>query len=404
MTKKWDPIIHSSKKKEIIIKKINEITACIDGEYLKTKNAGLLDGRAGLAIYYGYLNLYEKSNNHNKKIDELLGSCFDSINDGLSNPSFGSGIAGILWSIYHLNVQNIIETDIFFDEIMPYLENQMINHSADNNFDFLHGSCGIALYLLNFHEKIDNKKMNILIEYLKQNGIIENNMISWKSSLDIQNPKKVFNLSLSHGISSIIIILCKFLIKYPDNNECRTLLNQSVSFLISKKHSSSKKMNSIFPSFVDDTNNSDESRMAWCYGDLGNALALYEAGIILNRKDLVDFSIEIISKSVKRKNLKDNLINDAEICHGTAGLSLIFNQYYQITKKKEFKTAALYWLDETLNMAKFEDGLAGYKTLKGDHGWENSTGILEGIAGIGLVLMSSIDNIEPKWDKCLLIS
>lgn len=71
----------------------------------------------------------------------------------------------------------------------------------------------------------------------------------------------------------------------------------------------------------------------------------------------------------------------------------------------ECKHAAAYWIEQTLDMAKFTDGLAGYKTWQGGVlGYETRYGLLEGIAGIGLVLLSYYYEIEPTWDECLLLS
>ena len=48
-------------------------------------------------------------------------------------------------------------------------------------------------------------------------------------------------------------------------------------------------------------------------------------------------------------------------------------------------------------MAKFEDGLAGYKKYRMEEygGWTNDYGFLEGVSGIGLALISAVSDIEP---------
>ena len=56
-----------------------------------------------------------------------------------------------------------------------------------------------------------------------------------------------------------------------------------------------------------------------------------------------------------------------------------------------------------LKMAKFKDGLAGYKMWNIDN-YKNESNLLEGIAGIGLALLSSISDEDPSWDECLLLS
>jgi len=105
----------------------------------------------------------------------------------------------------------------------------------------------------------------------------------------------------------------------------------------------------------------------------------------------------------KRRDVKKEFVMDAGICHGAAGIAHIFNRVYQKTGNETFKEAALFWIDDCLKKSCFNDGLAGYKVWRKD-GWITQTGLLEGIAGIGLVLLSAISDIEPDWDECLLLS
>lgn len=100
------------------------------------------------------------------------------------------------------------------------------------------------------------------------------------------------------------------------------------------------------------------------------------------------------------------MVYDAGLCHGAAGVAHIFNRFYQDTHNEVFKEAALYWFNQTLEMDTFQDGLAGYKASISTSGteYENCTGLLEGIAGIGLALIGAVADFEPNWDECLLIS
>jgi hypothetical protein len=75
---------------------------------------------------------------------------------------------------------------------------------------------------------------------------------------------------------------------------------------------------------------------------------------------------------------------------------------YHNTGHEAFREAALYWLDDCLYKARFSDGLAGYKVWR-HSGWITQRGLLEGIAGIGLVLLAAVSDIEPAWDECLFL-
>jgi hypothetical protein len=93
------------------------------------------------------------------------------------------------------------------------------------------------------------------------------------------------------------------------------------------------------------------------------------------------------------------------MCHGTAGIGHIFYRMWWNTQLPQFKEAADYWFGQTLKMGKFTDGLAGYKAWHTEEygGWVNEYGLLIGISGIGLALLSYYFGVEPAWDECLLL-
>ena len=83
----------------------------------------------------------------------------------------------------------------------------------------------------------------------------------------------------------------------------KNLLEQSVSFIL--KYKTFENISS-FPSKVslnniDYDNKEDISRIAWCYGDLGIAIALYHANQILNNEEVEREYIELLHKSLKGK-------------------------------------------------------------------------------------------------------
>lgn len=75
-----------------------------------------------------------------------------------------------------------------------------------------------------------------------------------------------------------------------------------------------------------------------------------------------------------------------------------------MTKIQQFKNASEYWVNETLKYSKFPDGLVGYKTAFGNSLF-NEYNLLEGIAGIGLSLLASLDRARlSSWDSLFLLS
>jgi lantibiotic biosynthesis protein len=152
----------------------------------------------------------------------------------------------------------------------------------------------------------------------------------------------------------------------------------------------------------------DEARLAWCYGDAGLAAALFCAARAMGEKDWEEESLIIMRRAASRP-FAESKIFDAGICHGTSGLAHIFNRFYQATGEDIFKEAAINWFEHTLEMRVHENGIAGFAAfhLEDDFQtpqWQAEPGLLEGATGIALALLAATTNVQPDWDRMLLLS
>ena len=269
-------------------------------------------------------------------------------------------------------------------------------------YDFLYAALGKGLYFVK-RKKINQPYLEeIAKQMLKISESPIENQLRWQGRHHTsQYP--IYNLSLSHGITSIINFFSRLYKMNIAKAESHEIISKSINYLLSFHYSDQI---SIFPNNkILNTPKYYPSRLAWCYGDLGIGITLWQVAKILKDKQYEKKSIEILLHSSKRRDLKENSVVDAGLCHGTAGIAHIFNRMYLNTRKEELKDAADYWFNETIKMAKFEDGVAGYKSWQSRNGgWQNDLSFLEGIAGIGLSLISAVSDIEPKWDECLLLS
>ena len=113
----------------------------------------------------------------------------------------------------------------------------------------------------------------------------------------------------------------------------------------------------------------------------------------------------ILLHAAERRDLVENMVYDAGICHGAAGIALVFNILYQEAGLTQYREAAAHWLDVCLNMSYHRDGIAGYREwrLPEYGGWKNTPGLLNGVAGIGLSLLSFVSDQEPSWAGSLLL-
>ncbi len=143
------------------------------------------------------------------------------------------------------------------------------------------------------------------------------------------------------------------------------------------------------------------SRLAWCYGDLGVATALLEAGNTLHDSSVRDIATQVLLYSAKRRDIKANHVNDFCVCHGSVGLAQIFRSHGIALEQVDLLDAADYWEKDTLSRAVMDgqgrNTLLYYDPERG--GFRESGGILDGIAGAGLYLLGE----QTHLNKLLLL-
>jgi lantibiotic modifying enzyme len=399
---------NSSSLLQEVQNKLLEIT-----EVIKKNNCtddSLFAGHSGIAIFLAYVNELYNDQGLDIGMESSVMKSLEIFKKERAAHTFCSGFAGVCWGTNHLVIKKKIDADIcsLFEEIEPYLVATSENDLEINLLDFMHGGIGAGIYFLERLPHLTAKEhLEKIIYYLEKQKITSGNHIQWINNFKKsgnQSPEIEFDLGLAHGIPSIIYFLSKCYEKNIEREKCECLIEGSVNWLIDQKISTTSL--SLYPSMIKTKKRNDESsRLAWCYGDLGIASTIWVAGKTLQKELWKQEAINIMLHASERRNLHANKVIDAGICHGTAGIAQFFNRFYWETKLPIFKEAASYWINETVKMAKFDDGLAGYRAWYGEeNGWINQYGLLEGISGIGLVLFSYMSEDEPTWDKCLLLS
>jgi hypothetical protein len=366
----------------------------------------LLSGGAGINIFR--INYLKRFHSHSEFIDSnFILNPLDKFsvfqNTTKLSPNFCGGISGILWYIKYLTESNLL--DINCDEvIMPfknYLLNRILDAIDEDNLDFFYGTCGILMLLMYYNTLTTTEIENVIKKIMSKEIKLKHNISTY--FFKFKKDEDTYDIGMAHGLCALICIFSNYL-HHSLNPE---FVSNALNFIISNKNKSNEI--SLFPYSVakqPKKNSNLNSRLAWCYGDLSIALAFWQAGKAFSNEEWKHEAIDILLHCANRKDLKENNVEDAGICHGTAGIAHVFNRFYKETGIKELDEARWYWLEQTLQMAKFDDGLAGYKAWQGKLGWQNNYGLLEGIAGIGLVLLGFLtdDIVDLDWDHCLLFS
>ena len=387
------------------LQKIDEIASILLNVCPK-QGFGLYTGNAGIALFLFYYARFRSDEEILRYASDYMEGVFKQIRETPHPPfSHCSGVAGVGWLLHHLCQHGFMQDDP--DENSPdvddYLYHRALNEMERGHYDFLHGAMGVVLY---FIKRNHLEYLRHLIRNLEQIALWDEDGAKWRSALFRQKEKSGFNICLSHGSSGIALVLYKALQVMPEDEQVRALLKGTVTYILDQEIDV-EKYGSYFPNIsIESQSELYKSRLAWCYGDLGVAMSVWQSGLLLNKREWTDKGFKVLLHLAGRRGLVENRVQDAGFCHGTAGVAHFFNRLYRITQRMEFIEAADYWHLETLKMATFTDGLAGYKALHSEEhgGWQTSETLLEGIAGIGLSLLSSVMPEDPAWDECMLLS
>lgn len=385
--------------------KEDNILKCIlrDVENSKIKykdNYGLLSGLTGNLLF---LVLYSKINkNYKLDIENEIDYIFSSIENNEAFSSYCAGISGVCLGIdYIYKVSNLSDYkpfDFVSDSIDKFITEEFIKNLNEQNLDFLHGATGIAFYFLE-RVKAGDKEfysyLSLFIKHLKEKSITKNDTITW----ELKTNKEKFNISLSHGMSSIIIFLCEaYGIDEKLDLDIIVLLKGASNYILKQKIDS-EKYGSIFPNTSKQSINI-KSRLAWCYGDLGVAIGLLKAAQTLNDDFLLNEVLQIFDFNLKRKDLDENYVYDTSICHGTSGISIIYKYVYNLYKNPQYLEASNYWKNKTLNL--YEEDKIFYLVDRNKYD-KDRISFLEGKTGIALGILYAKYDINNDWLKFLLL-
>jgi len=383
-------------KIEKILKEIASEVIQYNDRELKFSGYGLMAGLTGDAIFLNEVSKIDKF--YSKYRDQFIDYIFDSISENNAYPYHCAGISGACLGLQFLFMETTNDGSFEFaeGEISDYIDSELIKSLENQNLDFLHGAIGLGFYYLErirYGEKRYVYNINLILKKLTNTAIEENEKIRWH-----QNPtQKYANISLSHGMSSVIIFLSDLLktsIKF--NYDVKSLLIKSINYVLDQEidfflHGS------LFP-YASKESGLKGSRLAWCYGDLGIGIALYKSSLALRDKELETKSLEIFNMSASRRDLQKNLVLDASICHGSAGISIIFHDMFLKTGNNKYLDTAIYWTHKTVEL--YEEGKIFYIS---DKGYRNQMSLLEGKIGIALSFLAIYYETPSQWKKFFLI-
>jgi lantibiotic modifying enzyme len=359
----WTPLVAPS----VVEARLVEIAARLRRQTNDSGPPGVLVGRAGLPLFFLYLARYTGAPGDQAHAESLVSELFETLPDE-APPALCSGLSGAAWLLRHASSERMIDADAgaLLEDLDSGLAHAAVAEMQDGQWDYLHGALGCAAYLLSAADRADVRECLVrVIDGLDRHAIRADGRVSWRNPVMDAYPKDFDGVS--HGVAGIAGVLTAFVRSGVDPARTASLLRDTIGSLDARR----------------------PQRLAWCYGDPGIALVLSEAARVAGEPAWAATALSAATAAAAAGTRAEAAIEDGSVCHGSAGLALMFARLHQRTGDAVFAETATVWLRDAVTAE-----------VTGDE----RDSVLMGEAGIGLVLMALSSSHGPDWDRLLLIS
>jgi hypothetical protein len=379
------------------------------------RDASLASGQAGLALLYAWLARTRRMARADILAWQSLDQAIEAVSTRAMDASLYGGFPGVAWAtelVDHLLDPDAEDRNEAVDDALLRVLSRANLWPAPH--DLVVAVTGLGVYALQRCPRPSAIEcLHLVVERLREHAQHDEHGIYWWTPpagilhpvSRMQYPSGRADLGLAHGVAGAVALLGNICGAGVESETARPLLEGAVSWLLA--HSVATEAGPTFPVWLAPDFQPSPARCAWCYGDPGIAAALLLAARGVGAAGWEQAAVALAGRAAERPPAETGVV-DAGFCHGAAGLAHIYNRMYQATGEPKLGRAAVYWLERTLDFYRLarDDGgswVRGSRDPAKEGPW-NGTGLLEGAAGVALVLLAATTSVEPVWDRMFLVS
>lgn len=374
----WNPIFTDTLR-DSTWQKIHEIASIL----LQADNTDpfLMHGDIGDILFLFYYCSETGNEEYYEKATRLFFDCIDKQKPLLKTDkdieplsSFENGLSGFGWCLTHFQAQEITSGEVFdtMGTVDPQILRSMIYHVQNDRYGFLQGASGIALYCLNKPDRFAEEYLNRFVWELYKR-ICSNKL----NSID--------DFSIPTGLAGLWCVLQKISDKHFRIEYLSDIINCITDILIRQKTVELTDKKGIIP--------------GWNRN---------EVGLLWTRFQIPQTKSQALEQWVDygKLYLDNDDCFESGLYGGNFSLGHLFNRIYQQTGETKFKHFAERFFLKGLQHVNYTEPQTGYDVwntgINNVYGFHR--GLLGGLSGIGLALLSTVSDESPDWDESLLLS
>jgi hypothetical protein len=384
---------------------------------------GIAQGDAGLALLCAYLDRCFPDEGWDVSGHGFLASAAADAERGVLGPSLYGGIAGlgfVAWQLgrdgtRYTRMSRTLDGALAPQSVELAVAVECHDHGVSvGQFDVISGLSGIGAYLLTRRGEphIDAALEKLLETLVDLTRASPSGLPRWFTPVELMfdettaalYPNGHLNCGLAHGIPGPLALMA---LAHAEGLEVRGLRDAIASIAAWLcDHRSDDAWGINWPTMVAPPSTpsvrAPPSRAAWCYGSPGVARALWLAGTAVEDEQLMTLASEAM-QAVYRRPLHERQIDSPTFCHGVAGLLQITLRFAHDTGAAFFAAAAADLADQLL-AAYDPNTLLGFCSIEPGGNAVDQPGLLDGAAGVALVLLGAATDVEPTWDRLFLLA
>lgn len=387
---------------QLIRQILTELVSYIKAD-LKQEPA-LLNGRAGQLLFCYEFAKFAPALADDEWLNHQLELLIDQIPLVLPETNLCRGLTGIGWLLDYISSEQLPDLDLN-QQVDAFLLHQISVEFWLGDYETVNGLAGWIPYLV---RRLKRGQCQTHVQQLLRHLPQLANQLSpelWAWPTAAQSPFRIdntdptameYNLGLAHGNPAVLAAMLP-LLQFPQFRQSAIeILRPGLNWLLSQQFQPPR----AHCHFSALSGQDKGSRLGWCYGDLPIALLLARAAKLLHNTEYHQIACQV-SHSAALRDETQGKVHDAGLCHGSAGVMLLFMLINRHLNDDKLYLASQHWLEFTLQRYRAE-GLNGFNRYTAAESEANSC-LLDGYAGIGLCLLAAL-GAPTNWTDVLLLA
>ena len=389
MSRPWQPLLVGAQGTRAAAI-LDEIVAALRQE--SAVDHPSLERGAGRALLWGYLDRAWPDGEFAAAREAALDRVVEQLAAMETLPTLFGGFVGAAWVVDHFAPADA-------DDPVAAIDAALLDHLAITpwslDFDLTSGLAGIGVYALGrLPAPTSRLCLERVVDQLASIAEPRGPGLAWLSRPELRLeetrarwPRGYYNHGVAHGAPAVALVLAGA--AAAGIARARPLLDGVLRWQWAGQRVPPSP--SAFDFWEQDGVPFGPARLAWCYGDAGVATTLYAAARAVGDAAGAERALAVARASTGR-SLSSSGVEDAGLCHGSAGLALLYARLAHETGEALFAAAARRWYAHLLDQYTSGEGPA------------DDASFLTGSTGIALALLAGLAPVEPAWDRLLAAS